>query len=80
MNSTELRVEMVRCGKSVEEVAKELGVSGPTLYRKMDGKSDFYLSELKSIKKILKLSFEDMTRIFFSEELNKTQVGETRKE
>ena len=73
MNATELRVEMVRAGKSVEDISRELGVAPTTLYRKMDGKSDFGLSELKVIKKILNLDDDAVKRIFFADELNKTQ-------
>ena len=77
MNITELRVEMIRAGKNIEDIAQELGVTPSTLYRKMDGKSDFYLNELKTIKKVLNLSFDDMKRLFFVEELDKTQEGKT---
>lgn len=76
MNITELRVEMIRAGKNIEDIAQELGVTPSTLYRKMDGKSDFYLNELKTIKKVLNLSFDDMKRLFFVEELDKTQEAE----
>jgi DNA-binding phage protein len=76
VNITELRVEMIRAGKNIEDIAQELGVTPSTLYRKMDGKSDFYLNELKTIKKVLNLSFDDMKRLFFVEELDKTQEAE----
>lgn len=76
MNATELRVEMVRAGKSVEDVARELGVAPTTLYRKLDGKSDFGLNELKLIKNSLNLDDEAVKRIFFADELNKTQVAD----
>ena len=77
VNITELRVEMIRAGKNIEDIAQELGVTPSTLYRKMDGKSDFYLNELKTIKKVLNLSFDDMKRLFFVEELDKTQEEKT---
>lgn len=70
MNATELRVEMVRARKSVEDVAREIGVTAPTLYRKLDGKSDFSLTELKAIKKSLNLDDEAVKRIFFADELD----------
>ena len=70
MNATELRVEMVRAGKSVEDVSREIGVTAPTLYRKLDGKSDFFLAELKAIKKCLNLDDEAVKRIFFADELD----------
>lgn len=70
MNATELRVEMVRARKSVEDVAREIGVTAPTLYRKLDGKSDFFLTELKAIKKSLNLDDEAVKRIFFADELD----------
>lgn len=73
MNQTEFKVAQIRSGLTVEEIARYLGINPVTVYRKSNGESEFTLSELVTLKKILKLSGEDVDRIFFNEELTKTQ-------
>lgn len=43
---------LARKGLSVENVARLLGISPSTLYRKMTGQSDFYLNEIQKIYEI----------------------------
>ncbi len=66
MNPTEFKIAQIRAGVSREDLAKKLNINPTTLYRKFIGESDFTLSELKVLKKVLKLSNEDVDRIFFS--------------
>lgn len=51
-------------GFTLEEVAKELGISKVTLYRKMSGESDFYRHEMKAIRDLFQE--ENMDQIFFA--------------
>ena len=73
MNPTEFKIAQIRVGVSKEDLAKELCINPTTVYRKINGESDFTLSELKVLKKVLKLSNEDVDRIFFSDTLMETQ-------
>ena len=73
MNPTEFKIAQIRAGVSKEDLAKELCINPTTVYRKFNGESDFTLSELKVLKKVLKLSNEDVDRIFFSDSLTETQ-------
>lgn len=73
MNPIEFKIAQIRAGVSKEDIAKYLGVNPATVYRKFNGESDFTLSELRKLKKVLHLSKEDVDRIFFSEPLAKTQ-------
>lgn len=69
MNSLEFKIAQIRAGVTKEDIAKALNVNIATIYRKINGDSDFTLTELKELKKILNLSNEDVDRIFFSEQL-----------
>lgn len=69
MNPTEFKIAQIRAGVSKEDMASALGVNIATVYRKINGESDFTLSELKKLKKILKLSSEDVDSIFFADQL-----------
>ena len=73
MNPTEFKVAQIRADISKEDMAKKLGINIATLYRKINGESEFTLSELKLLKEILELSKEDVDRIFFGESLTQTQ-------
>jgi len=73
VNPTEFRIAQIRAGITKEEIAKSLGVNIATVYRKSNGESDFTLSELRILKKILGLTKDDVERIFFSDQLAETQ-------
>ncbi|WP_029502532.1 helix-turn-helix domain-containing protein [Lachnoclostridium phytofermentans] len=59
------------CGKTVQEVASFLGINPATLYRKMNGESDFYREEIQKLKEFLNL--KDPMEIFFAEKVTETQ-------
>ncbi len=73
MNPIEFKIAQIRAGVSKEDIAKVLGINLTTVYRKSNGESDFTLSELRTLKKVLNLSKDDVDRIFFSEALAETQ-------
>lgn len=73
MNPTEFQIAQIRAGVTKEEIAKSLDINISTVYRKINGESDFTLSELRVLKKIFGLSKDDVDRIFFSDELTQTQ-------
>jgi len=52
---------------SVDDFAKIINVTTPTLYRKMSGESDFYRREIQSSRKVF--SKEEADKIFFAEEV-----------
>lgn len=58
-----LKAEMTRHGVSKKELAKQLGISEWTLNRKLNGLSQFTLSDMSTIKKV----FDDctVTYLFF---------------
>lgn len=49
-----------------EDAAKIIGVTATSLYRKMNGKSDFTRNEIQLFRSELSLASEDVEAIFFS--------------
>lgn len=76
MNPTEFKVAQIRAGVTKEEIAVALGINIATLYRKINGESDFSLSELKALKKLFNLSKDDVDCIFFGDILTETQAND----
>ena len=67
MNSTELSVELTRNKLSVPKAADLIGIGKKAFYSKMKGESEFKQSEIKELKKILNLSDERVSEIFFAD-------------
>ncbi len=63
----EFRAELVRREIKLETVAQALQIDVASLYRKMNGVSDFYRNEIERIAVILNLKSEDIMRIFFAQ-------------
>lgn len=61
----ELQAEIVRNGLATETFSKKLGINTVTLYRKMNGETDFYRNEIVKIAEILHLNKKAICRIFF---------------
>jgi len=53
-------------GMTLESFAIELGVNSSTLYRKLNGESDFTRAEVQKSKKVLTLTLQEADDIFFS--------------
>lgn len=76
-NKRAFKALLILKNKSMEDVAKFLGISRTTLYRKMNGESDFFLNEIQKLCEFLQI--ENPMEIFFTNELAYTQK-ETSKE
>lgn len=63
------KAKVVENRKTLESVAREMGVNYSTLYKKMYGISDFTREEIQKLKSILNMSADDVTSIFFCDEL-----------
>lgn len=64
VNVNKLKGAIVEHEKTVEALAKEIGIDRVTLYRKLKGESDFTIGEADAIVKSLSLSAEDAKAIF----------------
>ncbi len=68
MNAALLEYELKRRGMKKEELCEALGMSRSAFYRKMNGISEFTLSEIQNIVNTLDL--ESPVPIFFSDEVS----------
>lgn len=65
VNRNELRSIMVKHGETAKDLANALGMSYPNLSKKMNGHSDWTISQALKLKGHYNLSAEDIDRIFF---------------
>lgn len=61
------KVLLVMKGKTMQNIADLLGINQTTLYRKVNGSSDFYRREIQAICEYLDIS--DPSEIFFAKEI-----------
>lgn len=68
VNVNKLRGKIVENGLSVEEVADKIGIDRSTLYRRLNsGGEGFLIKEADAIVKILHLTSNEATAIFFAQ-------------
>lgn len=61
------RARVIEKGFSMEQVADKLHINVVTLYRKMNGTSDFTRNEIQQLREILDLDVKAANAIFFAE-------------
>lgn len=66
-NSNLFKARLVELGLSVEDVANAIGCNKATLYRKIKGESDFTRNEIQLIRQKLRMTSDDVERIFFAQ-------------
>lgn len=64
MNRKELKAQMVRMGKSTDELCAAIGISRSAWFRKLSGESEFTQGEITGLRSELKLD-DRMTGIIF---------------
>ena len=69
MNASKLRGKITEAGMTVGEFCEKAGFNRSTFDRKIHGKSQFTLGEIRRIITILELSDADARNIFFAEEV-----------
>lgn len=62
----EFEIALLKYEKSKDDIAEILNVNLATLYRKMNGSSDFYRDEIQAISDYLNLSLDEKESIFFN--------------
>ena len=60
-----LKAKIVECNLNIEQVAKQIGMDKATFYRKM-AKNSFLVREADALAKVLALTSEEATSIFFA--------------
>lgn len=68
-NSDKLRGKMAEKKVTSEKMANFLGIDPATVYRKVNGKSEFTRTEIQQIAVLLGLTMQDLEEIFFAKEL-----------
>lgn len=61
------KAKVVSQGKSLTDVSTHLHINYATLYRKINGESDFYRDEIQSLCEFLNIDGEERNRIFFAQ-------------
>ena len=70
MNSKELKVQMIRKNKSVDELCATIGISRSAWFRKVGGVSEFTQSKIACLRKELDLDDQQIIMIFFEKEVS----------
>ena len=76
MEKNELLALMKKHGISSEKITEIIGISRSTFYRKLNGESDFYRSEILAMGTVLPR--EEINRIFFDQKVSETQQSNRR--
>lgn len=63
-DSKKFKAELIIKGKNMKDIANVLGINEATLYRKVNGNSDFYRREIQIICNYLDI--ENPSDIFFN--------------
>nr|DAW44460.1 MAG TPA: Regulatory protein [Caudoviricetes sp.] len=63
---SEFNAMLARFDKTREDVAAMLGINPATLYRKINGQSDFTRQEIQIIRYAFNLDADSLDRIFFA--------------
>ena len=66
-NADVFYTELRKLGMSVPDLAKLLGISKVTLYRKISGESDFFRDEIQKCRELFGKDAAD--KIFFADEV-----------
>ena len=64
MNRKELRAQMIRMGKSTDELCAAIGISRSAWFRKLNGESEFTQGEITGLRSELSLD-DRMTGVIF---------------
>lgn len=67
IDKVKLKIILLKKGKSMRGLANYLGISTPTLYRKLNGKSDFFREEMLKTKEYCEE--DNMDEVFFADEV-----------
>ena len=70
MKTRELKAEMIRKDKSVDQLCAALGISRSAWFRKIGGESQFTQGELYDLRRELDLDDQRTMQIFFDDNVS----------
>lgn len=59
---TEIKIEMLRAGKSISDIAESLNMARPTLSRKLNMHAEFTYGEISKISSVLNVPASELIR------------------
>lgn len=65
-NTNKLKGRITEKGYTLSSFADALGISRPSLRKRINGKTDFKVSEIEDVCKLLSISQNEMCSYFFS--------------
>lgn len=68
-DKAKFRAALALSGMTMEQLSAKIGINPATLSKKVNGATQFSLSEIYMIRILLSLSMEQMEAIFFAEEI-----------
>ena len=77
VNVNKLRGKMTERGMSVADLAEHLSLSASSFYRRLGSPENLTIAEVQMIKKLLDLSAQEATEIFFDHESHDVRQEET---
>ena len=70
MNSRELKAQMIRKGKTADQLCAAMGISRSAWFRKVSGDSEFTQGEICKLRGLLGLDDHQTAEIFFDPEVS----------
>lgn len=70
MDVKELKAQMIRKDKTVDQLCAAIGISRTSWFRKVGGDSQFTQEELRGLRNELGLNDEQTIEIFFSDKVS----------
>ena len=67
---TALNARVCASGIKRSVIASELGISAPTLRRKLRGATSITANDIDALGRVLNLSRQDVSKIFFARQVN----------
>lgn len=64
-----LNYKIKESGYRFNFIADKMSISRTALYNKINGKTEFYASEIQSLSEILNLGIEEKEKIFFNQKV-----------
>lgn len=66
-NKQKFKASVIAAGLTMENISRQLNINTVTLYRKINGTSDFTRAEIQQLRMILNLNMSITAEIFFAQ-------------
>lgn len=73
-NGMKLKGKIVECGYNVSTFSEAMGMSRPTMRKKINGFTDFSASEIERACRLLSIPYDDVAVYFFATDVPKMET------